>query len=339
MLRSTTSLASRFRFLHPNLAAGPAPLYAHLVARAADELDEGGRLWELLQPWEDEPDRLLFPLRLLAAVHRWVLAGDLPELAEHYPSVGGDLQPDGSWPLFREAVLGRAADLPGELAGVNQHNEVGRSAALSLGFVEAARRTGLPLRILEVGTSAGLLLRWDGYRELPWWDELFEATPPRYPARVVERRGCDLDPVDPTTEKGALRLRSFVWADLVEHLWMLDEAIEIACRIPVEIHEADGADWLDEVAGPRRGVTTVVFHSLMTASSDPGSLSAMSEVIGRKVAEATPESPLAHLRFETGRRPEPGRLVEVRLTTWPGGEERLLATADINGRRVRPVAG
>jgi hypothetical protein len=339
MLRSTTSLASRFRFLQPNLAAGPAPLYAHLVARAADELDECGRLWELLRPWEDEPDRLLFPLRLLAAVHRWVLAGDLPELAEHYPNVGGDLQPEGSWPLFREAVLGRARDLPGELAGVNQHNEVARAAPLSLGFVEVARRTGLPMRILEVGTSAGLLLRWDAYRELSWWDDLFEGTPPCEPAKVVERRGCDLNPVDPTTEEGALRLRSFVWADLVEHLRMLDEAIQIAGQMPAEISRADGADWLDQVAGPQRGVATVVFHSLMTAASDPASLSAMSEVIQRKAAEATPESPLAHLRFETGRRLEPGRLAEVRLTMWPGGEERLLATADVNGRTVRPVAG
>ena len=339
MLRSTTSLTSRFRFLQPSLAAGPAPLYAHLAGRAADELEEGGRLCELLRPWEDEPDRLLFPLRLLAAVHRWVLAGDLPELARHYPSAGGDLPPEGSWRLFREAVLGRAADLPGELAGVNQHNEAARSAGLSLGFVEVARRTGLALRILEVGTSAGLLLRWDRYREQPWWDGLFQAAPPRDPVRVAERRGCDLDPVDLTAREGVLRLRSFVCADLVQHLRMLDDAIEITRRIPAQINRGDGADWLDQVAAPRRGMATVVFHSLMTAASSPASLAAMSEVIQRKAAEATVEAPLAHLRFEAGQRPEPDRLVEVRLTTWPGGEEHLLATADVNGRRVQPVAG
>jgi hypothetical protein len=80
-------------------------------------------------------------------------------------------------------------------------------------------------------------------------------------------------------------------------------------------------------------------HSLMTAASNPASLAAMGEVIQRKAAEATAEAPLAHLRFEAGQTSEPSRLVEVRLTTWPGGEEHFLATADVNGRLVRPVAG
>jgi hypothetical protein len=30
--------------------------------------------------------------------------------------------------------------------------------------------------------------------------------------------------------------------------------------------------------------------------------------------------------------------VEVRLTTWPGGDDRLLATSDVNGRNVRQLA-
>lgn len=338
MLTNTSSLAGRFRFLQPNLAAGPAPLYAHLVGRAADELEAGGRFRKVLEPWEEEPDRLLAPLRLLAAVHRWVLAGELPELAPHYPSAGGQLPPDGSWPLFRDAVIARAERLPAELAGVNQHNEVARSAGLSLGFLEVARRTGLPLRLLEVGTSAGLLLRWDRYRELPWWGRLFQAPPPDDAVQVVERRGCDLDPVDLTAPEGVLRLRSFVWADLVEHLRMLDDAIEIAGRVPAAIERCDGAAWLERVAEPRRGVATVVYHSLMTAASEPANLAGMSEVIRRRAADATAEAPFAHLRFEAGGRFQPESLVEVRLTTWPGGEERLLASADVNGRRVRALA-
>ena len=52
-----------------------------------------------------------------------------------------------------------------------QTNEVGRAASLFGGFHAVGRRWGLPLRQLEVGASAGLLLRWDrfGYRAAPGW--------------------------------------------------------------------------------------------------------------------------------------------------------------------------
>jgi hypothetical protein len=42
-----------------------------------------------------------------------------------------------------------------------QTNEPARSAGLLGGFLEIARRTGLALRLLEVGASAGLNLRFD----------------------------------------------------------------------------------------------------------------------------------------------------------------------------------
>ena len=49
-------------------------------------------------------------------------------------------------------------------------------------------------------------------------------------------------------------------------------------------------------------------------------------------SRATPDAPLAWLRMEPA-----ASLAEVRLTTWPGGSERLLATSDFHGRDVRWV--
>src|SRR5439155_17253628 len=111
-------LPERFRYFVPAFEAGPAPLYAHLAERAAAELAARprGAFREALAPFELEPVRRFLPLRLLAAVHRWVLAGELPGLAAHYPSAGGRLPPQGAWPRFRDAVVGRAAELPGLLA-------------------------------------------------------------------------------------------------------------------------------------------------------------------------------------------------------------------------------
>ena len=54
-------------------------------------------------------------------------------------------------------------------------------------------------------------------------------------------------------------------------------------------------------------------------------------------ARATRTSPLAWLRFEHGWDSALGLECEVTLTTWPGGERRVLATALPHGPPVRWV--
>ncbi len=159
------TLAERFRYFVPVFTAGPAPLYAHLARSAAEQLEGPGPnpFRRVLMEWDEEPPRRFLPLRLLAVVHRWVLAGELPALAPYYRSAGGIRPPEGSWPKFHNAILERSVELPELLAPPLQHNEPSRAAALTTGFLQVAVETGLPLRLLEVGTSAGLLLRWDHY--------------------------------------------------------------------------------------------------------------------------------------------------------------------------------
>jgi hypothetical protein len=53
-------------------------------------------------------------------------------------------------------------------------------------------------------------------------------------------------------------------------------------------------------------------------------------VINAAGARATRDAPLARLSMEPG---EAGR-AHVRLVTWPGGEDRLVATAGYHGRPV-----
>jgi len=338
------TLTDRVAFFAPAFRAGPAPLYEYLTLRAAVELEEPTNpLTRSLEPFVSErPERFLW-LRLLALVHRWVLAGELPELAGFYPSAGGTEGPSSeAWDLFRTAVLARAGELPELLTKPLQHNEVGRAAALATGFLLLSRETGLPLRLLEVGASAGLLLRWDHYLRSAWFPSMFDGDPPAVAgqARVVERRGCDLHPVDATSVEGRLYLRSMAWADLVTHLQALDEAIAICRQVPAEVDEADGAEWVAKHARPQAGTVTAIFHSLMRASGPPSSLVSIDEAIWQAARTARTDAPVAHLRFEAPvdvvrEVVDPTRLVEVRLTVWPGGEHRRLATCDVNGRHVR----
>src|ERR1051325_1682374 len=151
-----------------------SPMYEALLRRMAEDVRAGGPCLAAIEPHAAR-SRMLAPLLLLAAIHHMVLEGRLPEAARFYPSTGGQVDVDALWPHFLEAVP--HAVLPVCV----QTNEIGRSCALLPGFLEVALRTGLPLRLLEIGASAGLNLRWDHFPFL----EVTAAI------RVAERRGCD----------------------------------------------------------------------------------------------------------------------------------------------------
>jgi len=135
-------------------------LYAVLMERAAQDVEAHGPTWEILRGHEDDPEFSVLGLRLLGAVNRLVLTGREPQLADAY-AVG-----DGAaaWEPLRRVLRRNAAGLRISLERPVQTNEVGRSAVLLFGFLAVAAETGLPLRLREVGASAGLNLRWDRFR-------------------------------------------------------------------------------------------------------------------------------------------------------------------------------
>ena len=335
--------------------AGSA-LYATIIGAMADDVRAGGVCARILRPWSDNAMGDAIPLRFLAAVHALVLTGQAPALAAHYPSAGGT-DPGDPVPAFLATVEAQRDHIEASMDLGVQTNEVGRSTSLFGGFHAVARRTGLPLRQLEVGASAGLLLRWDryGYRarvgaadELawgagdglvfddPWTGEL----PPVADALVVaERRGCDQAPIDATTEAGATRLRSFLWPDQRERRDRLDAAIDVARRHPVEVDAADAADWLEaQLADPTPGLATVVHHSIVLQYLSRDSFLRLRAAIEAAGERATPDAPVHWLRMEPA-----GDVADVRMSSWPGTggghDEELLATTGYHGPPVTWLAG
>ena len=324
-----------------------SPLYAGLLGRVAEDIDAGGPAWAVLEGQEaDSRDSCAaLALRLMGSVHRLVLEGGAPDLARHYPSAGGT--PGNVWPAFR-AVLDEHRDALRDLVlRPVQTNEVGRSASLLGGFLTVARETRLPLRLLEIGASAGLNLRWDRYRyESNGWswgestspvrfNDVFEdATPEAVSCEVSERAGCDLAPVDPTTEEGMLLLLSYVWPDQVERLERLRGALEVARTVPARVVRADAVTWLEErLARPHSGVATVVFHSIVFFYLDDSVRARVRGLLEEGGEGATPGAPVAWLFLEME-----SEHFEVRLRLWPGGEERQLATSTAHGPPVRWLA-
>ena len=195
-----------------------SPLYAYLLERSADDVEASGPVWSVLAGHESDPPGSALALRLMGAVHRLVLQAREPSLAAHYPSAGGGEEPGDAWPAFMNTLEEHREELRELVVRPVQTNEVGRSAALLGGFLLVARETGLPLRVLELGASAGLNLLWDHYRYeaggLGWGDPASPVRilgpfvdgllpPLEVPARVVERVGCDPRPWIPPAKTDA----------------------------------------------------------------------------------------------------------------------------------------
>jgi hypothetical protein len=139
--------------------------------------------------------------------------------------------------------------------------------------------------------------------------------------------------VDPGTSEGRLALTASLWADQAARVQRLRGALEVAARVPATVDAAPLDEWLPEQLGrPAPGRATIVYHSVVAEHLPDGvrgRLHACLEEAGRR---AVAGSPLAWVRLEP--------LTSVRhhgvtLTTWPGGEERLLATCGAHGTDVR----
>src|SRR5690606_12632521 len=146
-------------------ARAGSSLYAELLAGIAADVEAGGVCAAVLGPRAGGPLASALALRFLGAVHRLVREGRAPALAAHYPSAGGSPGPGLVADFLATAAELRPA-IQDRLHEGLQANEAGRSAVRAPGYALVARRSGLPLRVLEVGASAGLNLRWDRY----WYD-------------------------------------------------------------------------------------------------------------------------------------------------------------------------
>lgn len=262
-----------------------------LLEQAAADWDDGGAVREVLDPYADEPGGAALPLRFAAALHRFVLTGQAPELAAHYPTAGGTAPPGQAWPAARRVVAENTEELR-TLTGLPcQTNEVGRAVPLLIGLSEISRRTSRPVNLMELGASAGLNLLADRFR---YGDVYGPGNSPCVlpsagiaidPAlRIASRAGCDPVPLDPTTDEGRLRLRASVWGDQPDRMQRLDGALTVAAKGRVPVEQASAAEWLGERLPAHADVNEavpVVWHSIVRTYVDPAQWSRVEELSSR----------------------------------------------------------
>ncbi len=324
-----------------------SPMYGDVLDRVTADVEAGGVFAAILSGHEDDSGRLALPLRLLGGLHRLALDGGASNLRRWYPSTGGGWDADAAWPDIVRAASDHANQLRAALDQPPQTNEVGRAAALIGGLLILTHRFALPIRLFEIGCSAGLNLRADYFRlhyaggqwgpadsTVTIADAWRGQLPPAAALRIIERRGYDIAPLDATTRDGELTLLSYVWPDQPERLDRLRGAISIARRVPAPLQRRNA---VDAVAGLRvsAGVLTVLWHSIMwqyLSADDQAAVRAGIDALG---AQARTDAPFAHLTLEPQRR-NPDAPVEfaVRARCWPGGDDTLLAVCSPHGPPV-----
>jgi hypothetical protein len=281
-----------------------SPLYSGLSARLLDDP-------ELLELAAEAPVGQPPPNLLFAAVHFLLLQGVKHPLARLYPSLnGGRHVGEDPFPAFRDFCLSnRAAVVELIHSRRVQTNEAGRSSALQPAFAVVAARSGLPLSLVEIGSSAGLNLVGDRYRysyggpetgahDSPVLIECRlrgELRPPTSIAPVAWRLGIDREPVDVSDPEQALWLRALVWPDQPWRAEILLHALEVARRDPPPLLRADALEVLPGVlAGVPDQAALCVFSSFTIYQFRPE----QRERLEAQVEAAARSRPVYRVRLE-----------------------------------------
>jgi hypothetical protein len=321
-----------------------SPFTAGLLAILRDDIAGGGASAELARGWPGDPVADALALRMAGALHALALTGSAPALVPCYPPSAAPIEQ--LRPVIRDAVREHQSAIRAFLVSPPQTNEVGRSGVLIGGFLEIAKETGLPLRCLEIGASAGLNTIWDRYHyrlgAVGWGDPNSTVSigprwegpspPVEAPLRVIERQACDIAPIDLEDPAQRLRLSAYVWADQRERLSRLESAIDLARAHGRRVEQADAAEWVSaKLHEPAAGTATVLYHSVMWQYMPPGNQAAIRASLERAGDRATSAAPLAWLRLEPL---ASASGFELRMSLWPGGREFQLAVAHPHGSSV-----
>lgn len=336
-------------------AGSGSAMYGELFELVAADVEADGVFANILAGHEDDPSGHAVPLRLLGGLHRMVLDGRAERLRRWYPSTGGAWDTERAWPEIAAFASEHSEVLRAALAHPPQTNEVGRSAALIGGLLCINHEFGLPIRLFEIGSSAGLNLRADrfhyrypggrwGPAEAPvvidpvviddaWHGQL----PPDGTIAIIERRGHDIAPIDVTGAAGTdgeLSLLSFVWPDQDDRMKRLRGAIAVAREVPAELERKTASE---AVAGLSLadGALTVLWHSITWQYLSADERAAVQAGIEELAALADARKPFAHLTLEPAREGSDGKLTFlVRAAVWPGGTTQVLAECHPHGPPV-----
>lgn len=303
-----------------------------------ERLQAGTPLTDRLFGWPGElgPRGDSVPLRLCGALHAVRLQGDATLLA-HYPP--NQIDDDILWGAISATLVTHAKFIDDFINSAPQTNEVRRASALIAAAHVIAAMAPHPMRLSELGASAGLNLNWDHFAlkargqrfgasdaALTLTPEWSGPLPPRAAPKIVQRRGVDLNPVDPVADK--LRLMAYLWPDQPERLTWTQSALDLP---PAPMDRGDAIDWLAprlaHVSGQTHMIYTTIAWQYFPAEKQAEGI----KLIEAAGARATPDTPLAFVQMENDGGTHGAALT---LRMWPGDIAMDLGRVDFHGRWV-----
>lgn len=336
------SLRAALRQQAKNNQSLGSPFTAHVLGLLADRLQPGTALSDRLFGWQGDigSSAASVPLRLLGGLHALVLNGAAPDLTALYPP---NPQPsdDVLWQAIDAAMLNNAGFLDEWLNNAPQTNEVRRAAILIATGHWLTREYGLPIALSELGASGGLNLMWDtfgmqvggqsygpqspAFTLTPDWNG---PLPPATTPTITDRRGVDLNPLDPKNPNDALRLTAYLWADQPERLERTKAVIK---TYAAQVDKGDAAAWLQaRLRTQRPGQTHLIYHTIAWQYFPDATKSACEVALNAAGARATKDAPLARLSMEA----DGGKGAALTLWLWPEGRKITLGRVDFHGRWV-----
>ncbi|WP_421837078.1 DUF2332 domain-containing protein [Novosphingobium sp.] len=327
----THDVAAAIAWQADHAANNGAPCTARVVraqlALLSGETETGRRL----ASWPGIPLEDALPLRLAGGFHHLVLSGADLRLAAVYRGEVTDQNAVDA--LIVDLARQHDAALLPWLDGPPQTNEAGRSASIMAALLWLSPRMGPRFELNELGASAGVNTMMDRYhyelggtevgpadspmRIMPEWRG---PAPVPAPVEITSIQGCDRAPVNLADPAEALRLKSYVWAEVTERMARIDAAIRLAGEQPPTLTQMDAGDWVDQrLSAPlAEGTTRVFYHSIVWQYLPPETRARITAAI-TGAGEAGQR--IAWIMLETNR--ETFRH-ELTVRFWPGGAEPVL---------------
>jgi hypothetical protein len=338
-------------------AGSPAlgsPFIGALAGLLAERLDRGRGFGRRILDWPGDPHKDALALRACGALHALARSGHEPALTAAYPPAPTDV--DRLWSAIEGALARHDDALTAFLDSPPQTNEVARSSMILGGALHVVARTGLPLALYEIGSSASLNLAFEKYRydlgdALSWGaveapltirSEWRGSLPPlQHAIEVASRQGCDRNPLDAANPADADRLMAYIWPDQGYRLERTAAALKLAADEGRKAERIDAAEWVErEFARPQaRGTCRLLFHTIVFQYLPPETQARIEVALAAAASRATTDAPVAHFAFETDYNPDGHNVgAPMTLRIWPNGDTLNLGRADYHGRWVEWAA-
>ena len=329
-----------------NGAPGTAAICRALIALADGDSLCGRRI----ASWNPQAVlRDALPLRIAGGFHDLFRRGIEPDLGKMYRGEVTDQLAVET--LVADVVARHDADLLPWFDGPPQTNEAGRSASFVAALHWLASRVAPNFELNEIGSSAGMNLLIDRYGYnlkgvtsgpenapvtiRPTWNG---PPPPADPFTIRSVQGCDIQPIDVRDDAAANRLMAYIWPEMPERFARMEAGIEMIRAQPVDLVQADAADFVEARLATAQvvGTTRVLMHSIVWQYLPEPVQQRIQAAMADAGSKATADKPLAWISLETNRA---SFRHELKVSCWPGaGEPLLLGEAHAHGIWVNWLA-